>query len=55
MSEKYLCINCKEEWDEIPSKEKNECDVNNYFSQSHMIIKRSDIIKRVSSEWPEKV
>lgn len=39
---KYLCINCKKEFDELPIQKHNECP-NGY---QHTFIKKSNIIKR---------
>jgi len=47
---KYLCINCKEEFDEIPEVIHNECRAG-YF---HTLIKSLDIIDRRIKSQMEK-
>jgi len=42
LKKKYLCINCKKEFDKIPESRFNECE-NGYY---HTFIKKSNIIKR---------
>lgn len=39
---KYLCINCKKEFDKIPPEKKNECPTGYY----HRFVKTKHIIKR---------
>lgn len=39
---KYLCVNCKQEFDKIPPMKPNEC-ISGYY---HTFIKKSSIIKR---------
>ena len=39
---KYICINCKEEFDEIPEERNNECR----SGYTHRFIKKTSILKR---------
>ena len=39
---KYLCINCKKEFDKIPDEKPNECR----SGYTHRFIKQTSILKR---------